>query len=133
MVTIALNHPLTVNGEERRELACDMDRLTVEQFIEAEALAASKSPQRVVKVLEFDYSFTLYLGFMGIVAADQAIDVSDLERLTGPDIMSVLRIGRLFTNRSSAAPAAEPGASGGESSEEPSESTPAPSARARSR
>ena len=45
----------------------------------------------------------------------KSIDVSDLERISGPDVMELMRIGRNFTTARSAAQSEE---SGSESSSE---------------
>ena len=45
---------------------------------------------------ELDYSLHAYLAMMAIVAVNSDIDVSDLERISGPDVMELMRIGRNF-------------------------------------
>lgn len=61
------------------------------------------------------YSLHAYLAMMAIVAVNSDIDVSDLERISGPDVMELMRIGRNFTTARSAAQSEE---SGSESSSE---------------
>ena len=102
MDTIKLRQPLKVNGRELTELPYDHDAVSVDQFIKAETLAKSKAGDTiVVGVAESDYSFHLELGFAAIMAADPSIDVSDLERITGRDLMEVMRAGRNFIGDSS--------------------------------
>lgn len=58
---------------------------------------------------ELDYSLHAYLAMMAIVAVNSDIDVSDLERISGPDVMELMRIGRNFTTARSAAQSEESG------------------------
>ena len=101
MQTIRLSRPLKVNGKELKELPCDMEAVTVDGFTNAEARAKRKAEEFAAKVMEFDYSFHLYLGFEGVMAADPAIDIADLERLTGSDLTRVMQAGRFFINSTS--------------------------------
>lgn len=118
METIRLSKPLLVNGKERTELKCDMDAITTEQFVKALAYSTAKRGNEgmAASVSEIDYGFHLYLAFAGCIAADQTVDISDLERITGIDIVKLMGIGRFFTL----------GVDGPSqvSSDEPSESTP---------
>lgn len=118
METIRLSKPLLVNGEERTELLCDMEAITPEQFIKALAYSNAKRENEgaAAPMSEIDYGFHLYLAFAGCVAADQTVDISDLERITGIDLVKLMGIGRFFT-------LGVDGPSQG-SSDEPSESTP---------
>ena len=38
----------------------------------------------------------LYLGFAAIIAVNPKYDYNDLQRISGPDVMSVMKIGRNF-------------------------------------
>lgn len=98
METIRLSRPLLVNGEERTELLCDMDAVTPEQFIRALAYSSAKRGNEgsAVPMAEIDYGFHLYLAFAGCVAADHTVDISDLERITGIDLVKLTGIGRFF-------------------------------------
>lgn len=95
MQTIELNKPLKINGKDVTSLDCDMDAVTVDGFAEAEKRAADKRGAAVT-VAESDYLLHMYLGFEGIIATDQRIDVSDLERLKGRDLARVIQAGRFF-------------------------------------
>ncbi len=133
METIKLTKPLLVNGEERTELPYDLDNVTVDQFIKAENVAKSKADDFALGVAENDYSFHLELGFAAIMAADPSIDAADLDRITGRDLMSVMRAGRNFIGDSSASPEAETSGSAADGSEQPSESGATSSGTARGR
>lgn len=125
MDTIKLRSPLLANGKKLTELKCDMDAIGSDDFIRAEALANERrgSQGSAANLAEVDYGFHLYLGFMGIIAADPSIDVSDLERLKGRDLVKVMNVGRFFALDAD-------GDSTGDDSEAPSESTATSSASA---
>lgn len=117
METIKLSRPLKVNGTDYRELQCDLDAITVDDFATAEKRSDEKK-NGSVSVVETDYTFHLYLGMEGIMKAMPEMDIADLERLTGRDLTKVMAAGRFFFFGS------EDEDSTGESSDEPSESTP---------
>ena len=58
---------------------------------------------------------------MAVIAVNPEIDINDLERLTGPDVTALMRIGRNFTTSRSVETSEE------SSSDEPSETTGEPS------
>lgn len=119
MDTIKLRKPLLVNGKELGELPYDLEAVSVEQFIRAEALAKTKTGgDFAVSVVENDYSFHLELGFAAIMAADPSIDVADLDRISGRDLMEVMRVGRNFIGDSSESREDDPTGSGESSSGE---------------
>ena len=116
MDTIKLRKPLLVNGKELAELPYDIDAVTCEGFARAESEAKrKKGAAGSAAVVEIDYTFQLYLGFEAVTAAEPSIDLADLERVSGPDLMQVMAVGRFFITGSE-----EPQES---SSEAPSEST----------
>ena len=92
MEKLTLQNPITINGKKVKTLTYD---------------SAGAG--------ELDYSLHAYLAMMAIVAVNSDIDVSDLERISGPDVMELMRIGRNFTTARSAAQSEE---SGSESSSE---------------
>ena len=100
---LKLSKPLMVNGKERKELKYDISQITGEQFIEADARAHTKATrlgQVSIAVAETDDSLQLYLGMMAVIAVENEIDITDLERITGSDVMALYRIGRNFTKGS---------------------------------
>lgn len=129
MQTIQLKTPLKVNGKDLTELPCDMDGITPEAYIKAEALANDKRGNEgsAAVMAEIDYGFHLYLGFMGIIAADSKIDISDLERVKGRDLVKIASVGRFFALGTDAEDSAE------SSSDDASGSTPTSTAAARTR
>ena len=124
MEKLKLNTPLLVNGKKIKELKFDTNEITVALFAEAEARKLRATTAKAggsAGAFELDYTLHLYLGMMAVVAVNPEIDVTDLERLSGSDVMALMRIGRNFTTSRSAEPSEE------SNSGELSETTPEPS------
>ena len=104
--TIKLMEPITINGKKVSELTYDALQITAQQFSEACARSAAidKNKTFSFKMRENDYSLHLYLGMMAIIAVNSEIDITDLERIKGFDVLAIADIGMLFTLRRSAAP-----------------------------
>lgn len=115
MKTIALAHPITVNGKERKTIDLDFEALTVDAFTRAESRSHG-GEGNVLTLMEANGTLHLNLAFEAAIAADQTLDVTDLERLKGADIMKFAAAGRFFTLQSATD-------SPDETSEAPSEST----------
>lgn len=98
MNKIILNKPLKINGQEIKELTYDTGEITVDQFCEAEARKTTVIGNKIgATARELDNAFHLYIGFMAIIAVNQHIDVADLERIKGFDLIKIANIGRIFT------------------------------------
>lgn len=123
MEIIKLSKPLLVNGKELNELPYDLENVTSDQFIKAESVAKSKATDFTFGVAENDYAFHLELGFAAIMAADGSIDQSDLERITGRDLIEVMRVGRNFIGDSSESQDEATSESEESACDQPSEST----------
>ena len=121
--TLVLDNPITIaiDGKqtEVKELTYDPQEITAEHFSIACAKSAALDKAKTVtlKAKENDYSLHLYLGMMAIIAVNPGIDVSDLERIKGFDVLSLTNIGTFFTLRKQAVPSKE------STSEELSENT----------
>ena len=89
MEKLTLQNPITINGKKVKTLTYDTDAITVGMFADAEARK--------------------------LRATSNKGGGSDLERISGPDVMELMRIGRNFTTARSAAQSEE---SGSESSSE---------------
>ena len=125
MEKLKLSAPIMINNKPVDTLTYDTSKITVGMFTEAEARKLKATTAKAggsAGAFELDYSLHLYLGMMAVIAVNPEIDVTDLERISGPDVMELMRIGRNFTTSRSVAP------SGGSSSGEQSETTPQPSA-----
>lgn len=96
---IELRNPVLIDNEQVHVLTYDIDKVTPNQFIEAEILAANvaTSMRKVsTKVVELDAGFHYYLGVMAIIADNPEYSVEDIGRITGPDVKSVMQVGRNF-------------------------------------
>ena len=125
--TLKLVHPLLVNGQELTEIDYDAEEIDAVQYSIAcqRSAAISKSNQSVtIKFRENDNALHMYLGFMAIIAVNPQIDIADLERIKGTDVLNIADIGQVFILRISAAGSQQ--SSSGEQSETTAEpSTPA--------
>lgn len=104
--TLILDNPIKINGKEVSELTYDAQEITAEQFSIACAKSAAVDKTRAVtlKLKENDHALHLYLGMMAIIAVNPDIDVSDLERIKGFDVIDLTNIGTFFILRKSVAP-----------------------------
>ena len=97
MQKIILRAPIMINGQEVKELTYNTAEITAGQFCEAEALkfaAAGNKPS--LTTYEFDHGLHLYLGMMAVIAVNPHIDVKDLERVKGFDMIELAKVGRNF-------------------------------------
>lgn len=97
--TIKLSKPIMVNGKLRDSFEHDASEITAPMFIEADArssAAVSRTGSMSLSIVETNASMQTYLGMMAIVAVNPDVDISDLERIKGNDIMQIYRIGRNF-------------------------------------
>ena len=126
MEKLILSNPIPINGKKIKEITYDTNGITVAMFAEAETRKLKATTAKgggSAGAFELDYTLHLYLGMMAVIAVNSDIDVADLERLSGPDVMALMRIGRNFTTSRLAAPSEE--SSSGELSETmPEPSTP---------
>lgn len=107
MDTLKLTNPIKINDKLVKELTHDANEITAQRFAEADIHMATAFGAGKVKAsaAELDYTFHLYLGFEAIIAVNPEIDITDLERLKGADVMEVMRIGRNFIKGSGEASA----------------------------
>lgn len=128
MNTLKLNHPIQVGtqegAKELTELTYDPEEITPQMFARADAKKGKAGGTSGVSMAEVDYGMHLYLGFMAILAVNPQLDLNDLERIKGSDLVVVMHIGRNFMLLKSAGSASS---SSGEQSETTPESSTPPS------
>lgn len=127
MQTLKLRKPLLINGKEVNELTYDTEKITGEMFNEADFLSSSAAAKRglvTMDLAEFDTGFQYYLGLFAIIAVNPEYDINDLMRIGGSDLMSIYRIGRVFTGGVEEETTEESESSQEESSEEYTEDIP---------
>lgn len=126
MNKITLKNPIMINGKEVKELTYNTAEITVGQFCEAEQYqfaAAGNKP--TLTTYEFNTGLHLYLGMMAIIAVNPEIDVRDLERIKGYDMVQLAKIGRNFILTGEGAEL-DQNSSGDASETMPEHTTPAP-------
>lgn len=118
--TIKLETPIKINGKIYEEFEYNPLKITATQFSEACARSSAMNKSRTLSInfKQTDTALHLYLGMMSIIAVNPDIDITDLERIEGYDVLELTDIGMLFTYRRWAEPSKE------NNSAEPSESTP---------
>lgn len=122
--TIHLSKPIEINGKTYKELTYDCDEITPGMFNRASALASSagrQSGEANMNVMELDSALHMNLGMMAIIAINPEIDMQDLQRIKGMDIVKIVKIGRSFITRSVGENSEE------SNSDEPLDGTPEPS------
>jgi hypothetical protein len=94
-----LSKPIKVNGIEVSDLKYDVDEISPENFLEADARAstglAAKGIQNM-NLAEFNSALHFYLGCFAIIACDSSLDITDLLRVSGRDINKIRKIGQRF-------------------------------------
>lgn len=122
---LELRQPVVINGKNYKELEYDFDELTCEDYATAatyadsKALRASQSGKPNASIMEQNISFHMYLGMIAVVAANrELIDIADMERIKGYDLVKITQVGRNFIAGRSEEPSDQ------SSSEKPSEVTP---------
>ena len=101
--TVKLKNPVMINGKPVDTLNYDTNEITAAAFAQADSnkLAQQQHKGNMAGAVELDFALHIYLGFAAITAISPEIDMSDLERIKGPDVMEMMKIGRNFiTERS---------------------------------
>lgn len=95
-IQVKLTNRIKVNGTEIEFLSCDFDRLTTQDFVAASAKASAAAAAASGVATEMDAGFQFQLAIRAIARTMTGVDVMDLERITGSDILKVARLGRDF-------------------------------------
>lgn len=102
MNTIELRNPILINEKEVRTLTYDFNEITCADYTAAfneagnRALIAAKNNKPTGTIMEQDGNVHLYLGMHAIIAVNKEIDLMDLERIKGYDLVQITKIGRNF-------------------------------------
>lgn len=97
---LKLHNPIIINGKNVKNLSYDTNEITAQMFAEADTKKMIGNSMGA-KIAETDYSLHLYLGFAAIIAVNPEIDFTDLERMKGVDVSTVMRLGRNFITETS--------------------------------
>ena len=106
---LKLDNPIMINNKQYTEFEYNPLKITASQFSEACAKASAMTKSRTVSFTfkQTDTALHLYLGMMAVIAVNPEIDIADLERLEGYDVLELTDIGMLFTYRRWAEPSKE--------------------------
>ncbi len=102
MKTIELRHPILINNKEMKTLTYDFDAITCDDFTAAfneaasRALTSAQNNKPTASIMENDGNVQLYLGMHAVMAVNPEIDIMDMERIKGFDLIQLTRIGRNF-------------------------------------
>ena len=99
---IELLKPLLINNKNVTELTYDFEEIDCDAFSMAFSYASAKSLQanqmgkQNAAIMEQDTNFHMYLGMQAIIAVNPEIDITDLERIKGYDLVRIASLGRNF-------------------------------------
>jgi hypothetical protein len=97
MDKIFLSKPIMINAQSVQELTYDTEKITAEMFCQADAYKSEAQGNKAIfSTYELDSGLHLYLGMMAVIAENPHIDIKDLERVTGQDLVKFISIGRNF-------------------------------------
>lgn len=94
--TIQLKIPVKIDGEAVDKLSYDTDKITMEMYCLAANRAIVKGGGPTGINAAIDAGMQLYLGAYAVVAQNPSYDVTDVERVKGPDIIQLMRVGLNF-------------------------------------
>lgn len=90
--TIILRNPIKIDGKKVKEITYDTEKITIEDY-----LAAMEKGDKQSVTAHTDKGAQLYLGFYAAIEENPKIDIGDLQRVTGYDLIQFSDIGFLFT------------------------------------
>ncbi len=94
---IELNKAIRIDGTDVKELSYDTDKITVDLYLKAINRAVTQGNGITGANLKLDAGAHLTLGMYAVIAENPAYDISDIERVTGSDLIKFVDIGMLFT------------------------------------
>ena len=99
MEKITLIKPIMINGKSVSEFNYDVDGITSEDFMIADAKSSTALASKGVtnmQVAELNSTLHFYLGCYAIIACDSSIDIEDLKRVSGRDFNKIRKVGQTF-------------------------------------
>ena len=90
---ITLRYPIKINGKTVSKLTYNFEKITIDDLQDAFAHANGTNDRFV----EQDHGVALYLGFYAVIEENKEIDIEDLKRLKGYDLIQLTNLGTLFT------------------------------------
>lgn len=99
---LQLKTPIKINGKTTVSLEYDFDEISCElytmasNYADAKTLQANQQGRPSAAVMEQNVSFHMYLAMMAIIAVNSEVDIADLERIKGFDLIRLTTLGRNF-------------------------------------
>ena len=93
---IELKKAIMIDGNEVNTLTYDTDKITVESYLRALSHATQKSRGITGMNIKFDAGAHLVLGMYAVLAENPQYDITDIERVSGYDIIQLVDIGMAF-------------------------------------
>ncbi len=93
---INLRKPIMINGKEVSKLSYDLEKVTIDDYLKALNLAVTKSGGITGTNIKLDSGAQLCIGMYAVLADNPEYDITDLDRITGFDVMEFANIGLNF-------------------------------------
>lgn len=93
---IELKKAIMIDGNEVNTLTYDTDKISVESYLKALSRATQKSGGITGVNIKLDAGAHLVLGMYAVLAENPQYDITDIERVTGYDIIQLVDIGMAF-------------------------------------
>lgn len=94
--TINLRKPIKIDGHEVNTLTYDTDKITLDDYLKALNLAVVKSGGITGANIKLDSGAQVCIGMYAVLADNPRYDITDIERVSGTDIMKFADIGMSF-------------------------------------
>ena len=95
--TIELKKAIMIDGKEVSSLTYDTDKITIESYLKALSHATQKSGGITGVNIKLDAGAHLVLGMYAVIAENPQYDITDIERVSGSDIIQLVDVGMAFT------------------------------------
>lgn len=95
--TIELKKAIMIDGIEVKSLTYDTEKITIESYLKALSHATQKSGGITGVNIKLDAGAHLVLGMYAVIAENPQYDITDIERVSGSDIIQFVDIGMAFT------------------------------------
>lgn len=97
--TITLKNPIMIDGAQINEVTYDTEKITTDLYLKAINLAVAKGNGITGSNIKVDAGVQLTLGMHAILAENPKYDITDVERISGSDLMRVVEVGMSFILR----------------------------------
>jgi hypothetical protein len=94
--TIKLKKAILIDGVEVKEVTYDTDKISTDLYLQAINRAILKGNGITGSNIKVDAGAHLTIGMYAVLADNPKYDITDIERISGPDIMQLVEIGMGF-------------------------------------